>query len=468
MKYLAYRSRFRSFLKSAVIAIGASAFLFIALQRPAFGQWTQVTGFSNQITTPNVDNVDEFLVYGNDLLAGAKCGYNLAGATGDSLFLSTDNGQTWTDFAPNGGPPLLSVGTTLIGGADSVPGAGILGEILSYSTTAGQTWKPDTLGWPIANGSAMALLAVGNKIYMASAAGIYQQTAPGMRWTPDTVGMTVTSSGQLFTWPVTMLISAGNAMFASAGFGAGMYVSTNNGASWFAADNGLPSTPSAGWLPAWGYAISGSSVVLAIAHDSTDNTYDFYRTSNSGANWTKMNSAVEYWGNVPPQLAASGQNIFAATDSGFYVSTNDGATWTQWNTGLPTANGTYMNAVQVSGGYVLVSTFESGVWIRKLSDFGISAVTPTLGSPNGLSLALAGNPSSGSTVQAIFTLPDAGLAQVSLMDELGRSIRVLHNGRAAAGQNSISLDTQSLIPGTYFIRVEANGASAMQKLVIAR
>jgi ligand-binding sensor domain-containing protein len=85
-----------------------------------------------------------------------------------------------------------------------------------------------------------------------------------------------------------------------------------------------------------------------------------------------MTASPQTWSNITPQLAAIGQNLFAATDSGLYVSTNSGGTWKQWNKGLPTANGSYINAITISGGYIIVSTFEDGVWYRKLSDFGIS------------------------------------------------------------------------------------------------
>lgn len=110
-------------------------------------------------------------------------------------------------------------------------------------------------------------------------------------------------------------------------------------------------------------------MIAMIAHDSTDNTYDFYRTTNNGNGWIRMNAIPENWSNIMPQIAASGQNIFAATDSGFYYSTNDGATWTHAQQGLPTANGPYLNALTISGGNVVVSTFQDGVWYRKLSDF---------------------------------------------------------------------------------------------------
>ncbi len=354
-------------MRSTAIRFAACAVFFLTSQHASFAQWKRATGFNNSLGT---DNAAGFFVFGNYLLADAKCPYNLPGATGDSLFASTDHGMTWKEFAPNGGVPLAAAGTTLFGSADTTPGVFNTGGILSYSTNNGRTWRPDTLGWPIPNGSAMSLLGVGNTVYMACAAGVYRQTAPGARWMPDTVGMTV--PGTLFTYPVTSVVALGNVLFAAEGFYGGVSVSTNNGASWQHANTGLPTIDTVTqWLPAWGFAAVGASMIAMIAHDSTDNTYDFYRTTNNGTRWTLMNTVPENWSNIMPQIASSGQNIFAATDSGFYYSTNSGATWTHAQEGLPTANGPYLNALTISGGNVVVSTFEDGVWYRKLSDFGI-------------------------------------------------------------------------------------------------
>ena len=52
------------------------------------------------------------------------------------------------------------------------------------------------------------------------------------------------------------------------------------------------------------------------------------------------------------------------------------------------------------------------------------------------------------------------------MDVLGRNVLMLENGFETAGEHSIPIDTKTLSYGTYFVLVEADGASAMQKLVI--
>ncbi len=85
-----------------------------------------------------------------------------------------------------------------------------------------------------------------------------------------------------------------------------------------------------------------------------------------------------------------------------------------------------------------------------------------------LNLSLSPNPAINGATNLAYTLKTAGTVQIELMDVLGRSVRMLQNGFAPAGNNSISIDPTPLGAGTYFVRVEADGRSAMQKLVITK
>jgi hypothetical protein len=90
------------------------------------------------------------------------------------------------------------------------------------------------------------------------------------------------------------------------------------------------------------------------------------------------------------------------------------------------------------------------------------------GASDPLSLYLSQNPVSNIETKLYYTLELGGPVQVEMMDALGRDVRMLQNGRASAGTNIIPIDPKTLAPGTYFIRVETDGSSAMQKLIISR
>ncbi len=94
-----------------------------------------------------------------------------------------------------------------------------------------------------------------------------------------------------------------------------------------------------------------------------------------------------------------------------------------------------------------------------------SSVSPYVQS-DGLNLFLSPNPATSAATVLSYTLKNAGPVQIELMDELGRSVRMLKNGFETAGDHSVPIDTKLLNAGSYFVRVQSDGASAMQRLVI--
>jgi hypothetical protein len=480
MNHFANGSLRSSRAKRMGVLIAAFVAFSITSQPEAFGQWKLASGFSNaNASLPNeVDLVANFAVWGDSIVATAYCAtdqLNFPGALPDSIFLSTDHGHTWTSLSPNGGLPFIVAGTDFIGGAQpSSNDLNIADQVLSRSSDGGQTWAFDTAGWinPGGNGMPTSITSIGSTVFISTPFAVGHQTT-GSQWTVDTNGLGVGNT--LSLGQVGSLFASGNNLFLSTVF-SGIFLQTNGG-SWSSVNSGLPSYTSAGmsaWFQSEEFASSGSSVFALVAHDTDiygagDNfdTVDFYLTTNNGQSWNKMNSTLQSWGLVH-HVIVDNQSLFAATDSGFYYSSNNGATWTQAEQGLQLVPGDYPTTIAFSGENIVMGTNSSGAWYRLLSDFGASSVSPSPAPYAGLSLTLSSNPSSGSDESISYTLSDAGAAQVMLMDELGRSVRMLQNGRASAGQNVVALDPQSLTPGTYFIRIIADGTSAMQKLVIAR
>ena len=66
------------------------------------------------------------------------------------------------------------------------------------------------------------------------------------------------------------------------------------------------------------------------------------------------------------------------------------------------------------------------------------------------------------------TMPEAGQAQVRVVDGRGRTVRRVADGVRAAGESSVLVATDGLAPGLYFVVVEAAGGQAVQPLTVVR
>ena len=183
---------------------------------------------------------------------------------------------------------------------------------------------------------------------------------------------------------------------------------------------------------------------------------------------TIQNTFVDGWGTLitPPSQSNPALRIkkqLIQTLSTHGVSSSDTTYVYAWITeGNGFATITTMSSIATN----YVQTIVNAAYTVPSGGSGVNA-EPSLTNDE-MSLYLTQNPASNSVTNLSYTLQNGGPVQVELMDALGRAVRMLQNGRASAGQNSISIDPKTLASGTYFIRVEAPGMSAMRKLVITR
>src|SRR5579864_6732444 len=100
---------------------------FLLFGADASAQWKQSAGY-------NGDQMRSFFSYPPYVLVNVMSSAPLTVI--DSLLGSTDNGQTWGPFAPNGGTPMTAVsvgGVPNLVGSASFPSGGGLTGMLAYS-----------------------------------------------------------------------------------------------------------------------------------------------------------------------------------------------------------------------------------------------------------------------------------------------------------------------------------------------
>jgi hypothetical protein len=169
-----------------------------------------------------------------------------------------------------------------------------------------------------------------------------------------------TSAGLTNTFVNAFAVSGTN-LFAGGG---GVFLSTNDGSSWTAVNNGLPAHTGVTC-----FAVNGMNLYMG-----TDGNGAFLSTNN-GASWTTVNNGLT--NTFVLSLAASpaggsGTNIFAGTDGGLwgttgggvFLSTDNGTNWSAVNNGL---TDTLVTALAVSSGgsgtNIFAGTKNSGVFL---------------------------------------------------------------------------------------------------------
>jgi hypothetical protein len=72
-----------------------------------------------------------------------------------------------------------------------------------------------------------------------------------------------------------------------------------------------------------------------------------------------------------------------------------------------------------------------------------------------------------SSTRVEFSVATDGYAQVGLYDVMGRRVRTLYDGQLSAGRTADAvIDASGLAPGTYFVRLQANGTTKTRRLTL--
>jgi hypothetical protein len=103
-----------------------------------------------------------------------------------------------------------------------------------------------------------------------------------------------------------------------------------------------------------------------------------------------------------------------------------------------------------SGGLVHTPPIEAG-GLLSVTDFALGAPAP--------------NPATNGAVFS-YALPRSGPLRLGVLDIQGRERSVLANGAHEPGVFTAALDSRSLQPGLYFIRLQARGVEIRRRVVV--
>ncbi|MBN1633090.1 MAG: T9SS type A sorting domain-containing protein [Ignavibacteria bacterium] len=382
-----------------------------------FSQWVQVSnGMGNN------QYVISLATSGNNIFAGTY---------GSGVYLSTNNGQTWTQTTMNN----KDVYSLAISGNNIFAGTG---NGVYMSTNDGQSWTQTTLN----NQSIPSLAISGNNIFAGTEYyGAYLSTNNGQNWTQTSLKNGVVSS---------IAINENNIF---AGTGNGVYLSTNNGQNWM--QSGLNNKE------IHSLAINGNNIFASIWESIV------YFSSDNGQNWSQ--TALNYV--TALFLTISGNNIFAGTYEGVYLSTNNGQNWIEKNQGFNIIPS--VSALLIANNYIFAGTWFYSVWCRSLSEIiGIKNISTEI--PSAFSLE-QNYPNPFNSVTSIkYKVTSEGCRsqktgfRLKVYDLNGREIKTLVNDELNPGTYEVRFDAGDLPSGVYFYRMEKEKFSETKKLILLK
>ena len=410
-------------MKTLLRFVVAALSLFASMN-PLYAQWVQANGTNGPIGA----TVRSFYVSGNNLFAGTTRG----------VFLSTDNGASWSALNTAISPYAFAAsGANLFAGTTT-------GVFLS--TDNGTNWTAVNNGLTTSLARTVRGLAVsGSSIFAGTYDDVYLSSNNGTSWTSPSSILTGNNISSL-ALNGTNLFAGCPVTSASTG---GIWLSTNNGTSWTAVNTGLTNRSISA------LALSGTRVFAGT------NGGGICYSTNNGASWTAANNGLV--STVVLAIALSGTNLFAGTaydaagggGYGVYLSNNNGATWTAVNSGFTSTM--TVNSIAFCGSYVFAGTQGYGVWRRPSSEMVTSVERLSTDVPTRFSLEQNyPNPFNPST-KIQFSIPNTSFISLEVFNVLGAEIATLMNESKAPGTYQVAWDAHGYPSGVYLYRLIAGG-----------
>jgi hypothetical protein len=235
----------------------------------------------------------------------------------------------------------------------------------------------------------------------------------------------------------------------------GIFRSLDYGLSWENISDGLTDQKVKAVL------ITSDSVLFAGTNGG-----GIFRSFDKGTTWQQVNNGLV---NIPLNVYSLTENkpghIYVGMyGAGVYESTDNGDSWHELATGL---NNKFANAVVVSkNGYLFCGSYYGGVY---RSAEKVRTQNTVTADPTG-TLSLEQNypsPFRGMTTIR-YRLEKPTNVLLSVYDVLGREITTLVNEMKESGSYEVPFDGSSLTPGTYVIRLGAEGRSVQVQTMIVK
>jgi len=245
---------------------------------------------------------------------------------------------------------------------------------------------------------------------------------------------------------------------------ANLWVNTDGGVNWTSINSSLPDR--------WVTRVAVDPDDAAIAYVTFSGyRYDsalphVYRTTNYGSTWNDISSNLpEVPVNVVIVDPENTATLFVGTDYGVYYTIDTGVSWQPLGIGLPFS--AVDDLVLHNGTRVLrAATHGRSFFEFDLDQIGIKE-EEALSRIDLKGIDLQVTSPARNEIRVLYSLSKASPVRISIYDIAGRKVENLVDKSISAGKYAFSKQVK-LPAGTYFIRMDAQGERATQKIDIVK
>ena len=184
-----------------------------------------------------------------------------------------------------------------------------------------------------------------------------------------------------------------------------------------------------------------------------------FLSTNNGASWTVVNNS-----NSAYAVVASGTNLFASIGGTVFLSTDNGTSWTDVNTGLTES----VLSLVVFGTNIFAGTSDGGVWRRPLSEMITSVEQLSTNLPTNFYLSQNfPNPFNPSTTIG-YQLAQGSKVTLKVYNVLGKEILTLIDEYKPRGRYEKEFSAVKLPSGVYFYQLSAGSFVETKKMLLIK
>ena len=403
------------------------AFLF---QQTIIPQWVQTSG-------PYCGLVSCLAVSGTNLFAGT--GTDLDAPCDGGVFLSTNNGTSWTEV--NSGLTNSDVLSLAVGGTNLF--AGTWGGVF-LSTNNGTSWT--AIG--LTNSDVFSLAVSGTNLFAGTrGGGVFLSTNNGTSWT-------AVNSGLTNSFVLSLAVSGMNLFAGTSG---GVFLSTNNGTSWTEVNSGLTNFDVSSLVVSgtnlfagtWGGGVWRQPLLEMIPVE----LISFIATANGKEVTLVWSTATELNNQGFEVQRKFGSNDFVTIGSVKGNGTTTSPNHYSFVDKLIDVGKYFYRLKQIDFDGTFEYSNEIEVEVRVLDKFTLEQNYP--------------NPFNPVTTIG-YVLQEKSNAKVTILNSLGEEIAVLVNEEQDKGYHKVEFNGSKLTSGVYFYRLKAGEFISTKKMILLR